>query len=67
VADVQNAARDYSTEAIETLARIMRNPKLPAAAQIAAACALLDRGYGTPSQTIDRQIQISTVQFQTSR
>jgi hypothetical protein len=53
LADVQNAAREHSTEAIGTLARIMRNPKAPAAAQIAAACALLDRGYGKPSQAIE--------------
>ena len=53
VADVQNAAREYSTAAIETLARIMRNPKAPAAARISAACALLDRGYGKPSQATE--------------
>ena len=53
VADVQNAAREHSTEAIKTLAQIMRNPKAPAAARISAACALLDRGYGKPLQTVD--------------
>jgi hypothetical protein len=53
LADVQNAAREHSTEAIETLAQIMRNPKAPAAARIAAASALLDRGYGKPSQSIE--------------
>ena len=53
VADVQNVAREHSTEAIETLARIMRDPKTPPAARISAACALLDRGYGKPSQAIE--------------
>ena len=53
MADVQNAAREHSGEAIETLAQIMRNPKAPAAARISAACALLDRGYGKPLQTVD--------------
>ena len=52
LADVQNAARDHSSEAIETLARIMRDPKAPAAARTSAACALLDRGYGKPLQTV---------------
>jgi Family of unknown function (DUF5681) len=52
LADVQNAARDHSSEAIETLARIMRDPKAPAAARTSAACALLDRGYGKPRQTV---------------
>ena len=32
---------------------IMNNPKAPAAARISAACALLDRGYGKPSQAVD--------------
>ena len=53
LADVQTAARVYSAEAIETLARIMRNPNAPAATQIAAACALLDRGFGKPLQTVE--------------
>ena len=53
VADVQNVAREHSSEAIETLAGIMRDPKAPAAARISAASALLDRGYGKPSQAID--------------
>ena len=53
LADVQNAAREHSSEAIETLAGIMHNPKAPAAARISAACALLDRGYGKPSQATE--------------
>jgi hypothetical protein len=53
VADVQDAAREHSGEAIETLAGIMRDPKAPAAARTSAACALLDRGYGKPSQSIE--------------
>jgi len=53
LADVQNAAREHSGEAIETLAGIMRDPKAPAAARTSAACALLDRGYGKPSQSIE--------------
>jgi hypothetical protein len=31
----------------------MRDPKAPAAARTSAACALLDRAYGKPSQAID--------------
>ena len=53
MADVQNAAREHSSEAIETLAQIMSDPKAPAAARTSAACALLDRFYGKPSQAID--------------
>jgi hypothetical protein len=46
-------ARAYSADAIKTLSDIMNNPKAPAAARISAASALLDRGYGKPSQTVD--------------
>ena len=53
LADVQNAAREHSADAIKTLSDIMDNPKAPAAARISAACALLDRGYGKPLQTVD--------------
>jgi hypothetical protein len=52
-ADVQQAARAHSADAIKTLSDIMNNPKAPAAARIAAASALLDRGYGKPLQTVD--------------
>jgi hypothetical protein len=51
--DVQNAAREHSADAIKTLSDIINNPKEPAAARISAACALLDRGYGKPLQTVD--------------
>jgi Family of unknown function (DUF5681) len=53
LADVQNAAREHSADAIKTLSDIMNNPKAPAAARISAACALLDRGYGKALQTVD--------------
>ena len=53
LADVQQAARAHSADAIKTLSDIMNNPKAPAAARISAACALLDRGYGKPLQTVD--------------
>ena len=32
---------------------IMQNEKHPAAARVSAACALLDRGYGRPSQAME--------------
>jgi hypothetical protein len=48
--DVQELAREKSPEAITTLANIMRDAKAPPAARVAAANALLDRGYGKPTQ-----------------
>ena len=36
----------------------MRDPKAPAAARTSAARALLDRGYGKPSQAIDANTNV---------
>lgn len=52
-ADVKSAAQSFTTDAISTLAEIMRSPEHPAAARVSAANALLDRGYGKPRQELD--------------
>jgi len=52
VAEVQELARQHTTAAVETSVSIMTDPKAPPAARISAANALLDRGYGKPSQHI---------------
>jgi hypothetical protein len=61
---VQEIARKYTVEAIKTLAQMMRNKKTPPAARVAAANALLDRGYGKPPQALnvsgDTVLQIIT-------
>jgi hypothetical protein len=49
--EVRTAARKYTTEAVATLAGIMRNGQSEQA-RIAAANSLLDRGYGKPAQTL---------------
>ena len=55
--EVQQLARQYTTIAIERLAKIARSSKSDAAA--ATACqALLDRGYGRPLQQIDANVNI---------
>jgi len=51
LAEVQALARQHAPQAIATLAEIMRNGKQERA-RIAAAEALLDRGYGKPTQRI---------------
>lgn len=43
-------ARGKACEAINTLVKIMKSPQSPAAARVSAACALLDRGWGRPTQ-----------------
>jgi hypothetical protein len=48
VAEVRAAAMQYTSEAIETLATIMRNERAPLQARAAAANSLLDRAIGRP-------------------
>lgn len=49
---LRDLCRAKTTAAISTLAKIMASKKAPAAARVAAACALLDRGYGKPAQAL---------------
>jgi len=56
-ADVADAAREFTVDAINTLAAIMNDPKTPAAARISAAQAILDRGHGRPPQGIEVSTQ----------
>jgi hypothetical protein len=49
---VRELAREYGLEAIRILRSIMRDKKAPQAARIAAGTALLDRGWGKPTQLI---------------
>lgn len=51
-ADIRSLARAHTAAAISTLAGIMRQPKAPAAARVSAASALLDRGWGKPTQPL---------------
>lgn len=52
-AQLTELARTKTEAAINSLAEIMLNKKAPAAARVTAACALLDRGYGRPNQTME--------------
>jgi hypothetical protein len=54
--DVQELARQKSPEAIETLSNIMHDDKAAPAARVAAANALLDRGFGKPTQPISQTL-----------
>lgn len=50
-ATIASRAREFSDEALEALAGILRSPDAPAAAKVSAATSLLDRGYGKPPQS----------------
>lgn len=50
---IRELAREQSEIAITTLANICRDEATPPAARVAAASALLDRGYGKPTQYVE--------------
>jgi hypothetical protein len=56
---IQEAARAYTVTAVATLARICGDETAPHAAQVAAANALLDRGWGRPRQPIDAKVEMT--------
>ncbi len=49
---VTDLARTYTAEAIATLADLMRDDEEPGGVRLAAASALLDRGWGRPAQSV---------------
>ena len=54
--ELRELAREYTEEAVSALVRILRDKTAPASTQVAAATALLDRGYGRPAQHVDAEI-----------
>lgn len=50
--NIKTLARAHTASAIRILAGIMRQSKAPAAARVAAAVALLNRGWGMPTQPL---------------
>jgi hypothetical protein len=67
IAEIREIAREYTAEAIKVLATIMRNPKVAAAARVAATNAILDRGWGKPQQPIDADINVVPPEVQERR
>jgi hypothetical protein len=55
--EIRSLARKYTEQAIETLVHVMREPKAPQASRVAAATALLDRGWGKPQQTTELTVK----------
>ena len=53
VGHLRELARQHTEEAIETLVAIMRDEGAPPRARSAAAEALLNRGWGTPTQHVE--------------
>jgi hypothetical protein len=49
-ADLKSLARGHTELAIKTLAGMLSQAAVPAAARVSAASILLDRGWGKPAQ-----------------
>jgi hypothetical protein len=63
VADLKAASREMTRQALETLREVMENKKAPPAARVGAATAVLDRGWGRPTQSIEGQVGLTLEQL----
>jgi hypothetical protein len=50
--EIKSLARAFTEKAVNVLAGIMQQEESPPAARVAAATALLDRGWGKPTQPV---------------
>jgi hypothetical protein len=55
VTEIRSLARSHTRTALNVLVGVMRNTKAPAPARIAAANAILDRGWGKPTQAVEKR------------
>jgi hypothetical protein len=53
IADIRQMARGEGTNCIDFLIKVRDNAKAPHAVRVAAANALLDRGFGRPPQALE--------------
>src|SRR3954471_17012450 len=61
MAPIREMARAHSTAAIEALAAIVQDINAPPSARVAAATALLDRGWGKPTVHIEADVRQNLV------
>lgn len=62
-ASIRKAAQQYSVEAIEALATVMRDLTAPHAARVSAANSILDRGHGKPTQPVSGDSQMPPIEL----
>ncbi len=53
VTEIRSLARSHTKSALNVLVAVMRNTKATPPARVAAANAILDRGWGKPTQAIE--------------
>ena len=56
---LSDLARDHTQAAIEALVSVLDDKKAPASARVQAASAVLDRGWGRPTQNIEASVSKS--------
>lgn len=59
--EIKSLARSHTETALRVLAGIMQQDDAPAAARVAAAQALLDRGWGKATQFIEAETSVRYV------
>lgn len=50
---LSDLAKDYTSDAVQALVDVLSGDGAPHAARVSAATALLDRGWGKPSQSVE--------------
>ena len=55
-ASLRESAQEFTSEALNTVVAIMRDPETPATTKLSAATAILDRGHGKPRLEIEQRI-----------
>lgn len=58
--DVKALARVHTETALNVLSKVMTAHDAPPAARVAAATAILNRGWGQPHQSVDLTAEITT-------
>jgi hypothetical protein len=59
IAEIRDIAKEHTPAAIECLVRIMNAQNASQGAQVQAAIALLDRGWGKPEQSVRASVNDS--------
>ena len=55
VTEIRSLARSHTRTALNVLVAVMRNTKATPPARVAAANAILDRGWGKPTQSLSNE------------
>lgn len=67
ITEIKSLARAYTEQAVQTLGGIMGEQSYPPASRVAAATALLNRGWGMPTQPIAGDDDADAIRIETIR